>query len=195
MDSSQWLRGYNPNSYHPFRCFAPDGEPTTEGSSRANCTMSIGHTKEYTPDELHGAFVHAGFQIVHARTFSPYDYSLKDIRGKAPPMSLARRVWDEQKDRHGEVHFVVGRKVGCHQTARPCRRAFQPAYEFEDVMNEQDVAAYGAALYARDAPVLQRGGGRGAVAGADAGLADRARHVRADRSGASRGNTMTADYE
>jgi SAM-dependent methyltransferase len=129
---AQWLRGLNPNSYHPFRCFSARGVPTTE-SADANCSMHIGHTKEYTPNELHGAFVNAGFQIIDAQTFSPYFYQLNGVRQN---MSLRPSIWRRERD-HGEVHFVVGRKVGCHR-ARPCRRGYPPAYEFDDVISEAD---------------------------------------------------------
>ena len=128
---AQWLHGLNPNSYHPFRCFGAHGQPTTE-TADANCSMHIGHTKEYTPNELHGAFVNAGFQIIDAQTFSPYFYQLGAVRQN---MSLRPSIWKERG--HGEVHFVVGRKVGCHR-ARPCRRGYVGAYEFDDVITEAD---------------------------------------------------------
>ena len=84
-----------------------------------NCTIHVGHTKEYTPNELHDAFVNAGFAVVEQRTFSPYGFKNKKVASVLPAKLL-----ESEAGRRGEVHFIVGKKVGCHATARPCHKGF-----------------------------------------------------------------------
>lgn len=133
------MRQKNPLSYDYFRCEAVGPAESRPNKERdLNCSIHIGHTKEYTPSELHDAFVNAGFAVVEQTTFSPYGFKLTKLQS----LQLPKQFFDEAAQR-GEVHFVVGKKLGCHSTARPCHKGFlnyprSTLYDYNEVLLEGD---------------------------------------------------------
>ena len=133
------LLGRNPLSYDYFRCEAVGPAASRPNKERdLNCTIHIGHTKEYTPSELHDAFVNAGFAVVEQLTFSPYGFKNRKVESVLPAKLL-----ESEAARRGEVHFIVGKKLGCHATARPCHKGFinyprSTLYDYNEVLLEGD---------------------------------------------------------
>lgn len=74
-------------------------------------------------------FTHAGFNITVGTTISPYGHSVSAGLREAIT-GLAQT--DAAKGRRGEVHYVVGAKVGCGTPrTRPCSAAWKPLYDYE----------------------------------------------------------------
>ena len=113
------IDGTNPFSYSPFR-LNYKGVPAPE------------HVKEYSVAELDGAFTHAGFDVTVGGTMSPYGH----FRGAALTNRMVASIQDGSRPpatkRRGEVHFVVGTKVGCGKPGQvKCYAAWQRLYDFE----------------------------------------------------------------
>ena len=78
--------------------------------------------------------------LVNAR-LTAVDESLLQLT-KLQSLQLPKQFFDEAAQR-GEVHFVVGKKLGCHSTARPCHKGFlnyprSTLYDYNEVLLEGD---------------------------------------------------------
>jgi len=127
----RWLRGRSPVHYGSFREFYPKMEKSRPDCPPGDplCAVGVGHIKEYSTNEIDSALVCAGFSIANASTFSPYSHNLQFIEKQ---FGSSSSLW--KLPRRGEVHFMVGRKVGC-SFAHPCRTSVAPLYDTSKVLS------------------------------------------------------------
>lgn len=131
----RWLRRRSTVHYGAFRDYwaQMDEERPRCAPGDTTCSVFVGHVKEYSTQEIDSAIISSGFAIEHATTFSPYHHTL-DFFKKA----FAHQAWITGQHRRGEVHFVVGRKVGCSR-AHPCRQSIGPLYDMNRCLNSSHV--------------------------------------------------------
>ena len=116
------IDGTNPFSYSPFR-LNYKGVPAPE------------HVKEYSVEELDGALKHSGFSVAIGSSMSPYHHPRGERLTHEMLAGLQRPLKDHAATRRGEVHFVVGAKVGCGTASKvPCYAAWKPLYDFERIV-------------------------------------------------------------
>jgi len=134
----RWLRRRSPVSYGSFRNFgasvgAAAGAGGVGGCAPGNCTVGLGHLKEYSTEEIDLAFKSSGLDVVKAATFNPYRHTLAFF---SSTFQKDHRIWNQP--RRGEVHFVVGKKMGC-SPHHPCRQAVGPLYDHTKDLSETHV--------------------------------------------------------
>lgn len=116
------IDGVNPFSYSPFRLNSK-GVPAPE------------HVKEYSVAELDGAFEHSGFAVTVGSTMNPYGHKRRAELTHKLVASLQSKKASGAAMRGGEVHYVVGTKVGCGTAGKAaCYAAWQPLYDYESTV-------------------------------------------------------------